>query len=541
MQVQAWMDGQATSWVDAELTELRVLKPAEAAAGFCFFARSCQSFLNNLKGGKDQLLCLVVDGKQKVSMSGAVIASVGILCGSPTPRNTMLDRDSSGGRLQTELRTNTVELLIRAYMDNETTDNWVRFFELLREITQKEFGHALKPRVLQVHADFSDAIEAARRPTRDYPHMMRAVTGTLSKKLRQDWQSRTLQVLRSTRFLPTAELFSAVWKVFLQELQDAGQSAIATHLKKEYIQEVSKDVLEKRLALREAPLAERTLLWGDFWAGLLCSHPGSATGTQTMEAFHSFWAKKHPTQILQSMQALYKKEWLGHMQQDDAPARPSLWPSSADRLFVSGRGLHRLGENSAEEYWDARDKGNIQKIEDEETETTFYVLRARRTDAEPSAATVSPNVAKRIVNLIKAAGTELVEAMLSAGVAEKSASGGAKLSLSSLELLFQCHCVVMRGKLAEKYYPRLYLRAHTKGKTLYSCAAIGQRAQCAHVYYVQAVVGEVDVNTLPKRKRPGRAAKRTLGASKKDSEAVKKRRTSSVRSTDRLGAFSQVS
>ena len=72
--------------------------------------------------------------------------------------------------------------------------------------------------MLQAHADFSDAIEAARRrvfpaarPARDYPHMMRAVN------------PRTLQVLRSARSLPTADLFRAIWRVFLQELQDAGQ------------------------------------------------------------------------------------------------------------------------------------------------------------------------------------------------------------------------------------------------------------------------------------------------------------------------------
>ena len=302
-------------------------------------------------------------------------------------------------------------------------------------------------------------------------------------------------------------------------------------------------MLEKKFTLREAALAELTLLWGDFWSGLLCSHPGSATGTQTIEAFHSFWqeqlqkkkkqkakSKKHPTHILPSMQAHYSKEWREHMQQDDAPARPSLWPASADPLFLSGTGLHRLGENSAEEYWDAREKQNVQKIADQDTETDFYVMRARRTDAEePAAANVSPQVAKCIEGLIKGAGTELVEALWPAGIIEKSAKGTAKLSVTNLNLLFQCHCVAMRGKLAERYYPRLYKNADAQDKTLCSCGTFGQRAPCQHVYYVHAHNGEVDLNALPERKKPGRPPKRAhdktgSGGTKKDSVASKKRR-----------------
>ena len=76
------------------------------------------------------------------------------------------------------------------------------------------------------------------------------------------------------------------------------------------------------------------------------------------------------------MQALYKKEWLEHRQQDDVWARPSVWPATANPLFLSGTGLHRLSENSAEKYWDARDNQNVQKIDDPETNTIFYVLRA---------------------------------------------------------------------------------------------------------------------------------------------------------------------
>ena len=99
--------------------------------------------------------------------------------------------------------------------------------------------------------------------------------------------------------------------------------------------------------------------------------------------------------------------------------------------------------------------------------STSCVQRARKTDREePAAANVSTSVAKCIVGLMKAAGTELVEALWFAGIIEKSSKGTSKLSVTNLNLLFQCHCVVMRGKHAEKYYPSLYARATAKNKTL---------------------------------------------------------------------------
>lgn len=49
--------------------------------------------------------------------------------------------------------------------------------------------------------------------------------------------------------------------------------------------------------------------WADYWAGALGTRPGSATGAQTLESFHSFWqgqiqdqARASPTNILHTMQ-----------------------------------------------------------------------------------------------------------------------------------------------------------------------------------------------------------------------------------------------
>ena len=534
--VSSWIDKQSASWVDAALTELRVLQAADCAAGHCFFAWSCRGFLNNLKGIKNRLVCLVVDGKQKIATTGAVIASVGVLCSSETPRNTTLARDTEGKKLQAELRTNTVQLVMQAYMDAESTDNFVRFFQLLCDTAQAEFGVSLPSQVLQMHSDFSDSIEAARRkvfpkarPCRDYPHMMRAVQGTLSKKALEDWRARTLHALRCTRFLPTAELFSAVWKLILPELQAAGKGEVVAYLKKEYIKDVRKEVLEKKFSLRDGLLAETTLLWADYWSGVLGTHPGSATGTQTIEAFHSFWqeqirrkARSKPGEVLLRMQGLYQKEWKAHMVADSATHRASLWPTEPDPLFVSGTGLHRLGQNSAEEYWAARQKRNVQKVEDKSTNTTFYVLRAQKTDKEePAQANVSEAIAQRIVRLILLAGPDLDAALSESGVVRQVDTGAWKLDLASLDLLFNCHCVVMIGDLPRKYYARLYNHADVKDKAACTCPTFGQRAQCSHVYYIEALTGQIDLRALPQKQKRGRPKKRPAEA---DTEPQAKQR-----------------
>ena len=261
---------------------------------------------------------------------------------------------------------------------------------------------------------------------------------------------------------------------------------------------------------------------------MLGTHPGSATGTQTIEAFHSFWqeqirrkARSKPGEVLLRMQGLYQ-EWKAHMVADSATHRASLWPTEPDPLFVSGTGLHRLGQNSAEEYWAARQKRNVQKVEDKSTNTTFYVLRAQKTDKEePAQANVSEAIAQRIMRLILLAGPDLDAALSESGVVRQVDTGAWKLDLASLDLLFNCHCVVMIGDLPRKYYARLYNHADVKDKAACTCPTFGQRAQCSHVYYIAALTGQIDLRALPQKQKRGRPKKRPAEA---DTEPQAKQR-----------------
>ena len=77
-----------------------------------------------------------------------------------------------------------------------------------------------------------------------------------------------------------------------------------------------------------------------------------------------------------------------------------------------------------------------------------------------------------------------------------------KVSLKQLQASFGSHAVVIQGDLPQKYFPRCY--KHHPGKRICTCETFTQRAKCPHVYYVGALEGELDLDNLPTRKKPGR-------------------------------------
>ena len=327
--VARWQADQPSTFATSKLAQIRIVGEVIINVGRAFFAWSCRGFLNHLRGHLNGPLCLVVDGKQKIAKSGAVIATIGILATSTLPRNTSIH--DGGNRVQLQLKTSNVLPLMQAYMEGETMDNFVTLFRTLCAIVQEEFKMDLVPKVLQVQADFSDSIEAARRkvftysrPAKDYPHMMRAAQSTLGKKTTPFWRQRVLNVLRATRHLPTVEIFSAVWTTFFQELETQELHDVAAYLKKEYLHLEKQETLNKMYNLRGSSEAETKLWWAAYWAVTLGIHPGSATGTQSLEAFYSFWqrqissrARAAPSEILNIMQQLYDGPWSEWMCADD--------------------------------------------------------------------------------------------------------------------------------------------------------------------------------------------------------------------------------
>lgn len=100
-----------------------------------------------------------------------------------------------------------------------------------------------------------------------------------------------------------------------------------------------------------------------------------------------------------------------------------------------------------------------------------------------------------------------------------------KVRLTQLQASFGSHAIVIQGDLPQKYFPRCY--RHHPGKRICTCGTVTQRAKRPHVYYVGALEGELDLDNLPTRRKPGRkrAAAGTSQESRRQRQASEDRRS----------------
>ena len=108
---------------------------------------------------------------------------------------------------------------------------------------------------------------------------------------------------------------------------------------------------------------------------------------------------------------------------------------------------------------------------------------------------------------------ETRQLFLDAEILIRTESGGYRISISELELLFGAHAVVMEGPLPGEYCPKIYRAAACKSKRMCTCGTFVQRAECPHISWQACRVKSTWVTflrsgsqgapkqTLPRRKR----------------------------------------
>lgn len=197
-----------------------------------------------------------------------------------------------------------------------------------------------------------------------------------------------------------------------------------------------------------------------------------------------------------------------------------LWRPEPDNIYLAGDALHRLGQNSAVESFSAKKNGNVHQEEVKAAQTSFWVMRAQATDQVAAAkATVCKALAEAIVNMLLLGGRDLKAALQQANVLETDKK---KISTTNLELLFHCHCVVIQGELPGTYFRRCFARRLHKGRRICTCANFAQRGNCAHVWFVAVLQGQIDPAAVPTRAKPGR--KRAEGTKAFGGTAAKRQR-----------------
>ena len=348
---------------------------------------SCRGMVNIMRRYADTDVAVIVDAKQNCFKDGYSIITSSILCRDKL-RNTTLLR-SAAGRVQAKLFTSHAAPTVQAVINVEDTDHVLRVFQAMCRLWDMAVPgrRPFKECVRQVQKDFLPAIEAARcrvfpnaRPVDDFFHFMEK-QGTIEKKLKNlapvgkrekkfkkrdfGWVIASLHTLRHS---PVIDLFSALFTGFVKRLQGQGEEVLAEYLgSAPYATKVSVQILREQWGLHvNEPTPTTDLLFAGWWSGLLGIMPGTDSGSNAKEAFHSLWAKQlgplagHSpvSDAFNVMQRLYSDKW--QLQLDWHATEPLCVQPPSDTLhFLAGDLLHRCGRSTATDFAEAARSGRV--------------------------------------------------------------------------------------------------------------------------------------------------------------------------------------
>ncbi|CAE6960638.1 RPL15 [Symbiodinium sp. CCMP2592] len=535
-------------WEKLPLDQLVVLPDFHVSEQRVCVIWTSRGMLERAKHGQNHNLKLVVDGKQKLLANQYSVVTVSFL----VPNSSMSSTWAGPGRKShVDAYTGTQEPFLQALVNEETAENMTQVFEKAAELAESHAGLNLRRQVVQVHKDFSKGIDIARRkvfpsarPCDDYAHMRRASHSTLQvhaqplqdhsgevsgdKKAAFDLINR---LISCTRLLPTLDLFDAAWRIAFPWLRRVGQGAAVEYLMKTYFDEVT----EPRAQSRDRQPGKPSFVFAGFWSGIQMTYPGSGSGSQTIESFHSWWqalvktkTRANPVDIFRVMSNLYKDEWADKFQYGQARKFGS-WPSEPAQDLLNSQKLRTEGRSTAVDFWHGRStkldgKCNYVKVVrgtsaaesrgGQET-TVFYVMRSTKVgDAMPADAVIDPERAQLLVDLLLLSGQQLAKKLRVCGLI-KGKSAEETLDLGLWQDLFCKHAVVVDGHLGRQWWPRQWRTAQTAApSTLCTCYTFLMHAQCEHCIYVQALdkTGSVNLNAIPMRRPKGRKRKAELQA-----------------------------
>eukprot|EP00438_Fugacium_kawagutii_P024089 Skav218388 [mRNA] locus=scaffold3482:8652:12922:- [translate_table: standard] len=533
-------------WEDMPLSKLVVLPDMLVSEEAVCILWTCKGMLRRAKGARRKVVKLVVDGKQKILSNEYTVVTVGFVVGSKT-----LSRSKIAGRKSSQQHTSTQEPFLQALVDSESAANMKRIFEAACSLATEHARVDLRKQVWQLHKDFALGIEKARmeafpksRPTlKEAEARLQdadAEAAVLTARPRQRAPKKiapkvhkgpfeTLnKIISLSRQLPTVQLLDGIWGATFEWLSRINKAAV-TYLQKHYFKAVSVEGLSKRFRCREAMRGE-TLWFGTFWSGIVGTYPGSASGTQTIEGFHSSWQTKlkqnvrvSPIEFFNHMQEMFE-EWCSEFCWDEARLFHT-WPPEPAQELLNGQALRSVGRSPAVDFWLNRETKisgarNYWKTyrrtsgTDQDAGvgiTTFWVLHARKKcGLAPAALPVKPEDAKVVTELICSEGKTLEALLRKCGVITVQERGAA-VDAGKLQELFGDLAVVMQGDLPNSAWPHTDEELDLGPTALFcTCLPFLLHAECEHVLYVKALEGidGVSLKGIRAVQRRGRKRKR---------------------------------
>ena len=401
--------------------------------------------------------------------------------------------------MQVKMHTSTMIPFFQAIIDTESDVNMRTLFEDLIQLGRGHGGIEVATWLIQLHKDYAKGIESARkavfncvRAVEDFFHMKQRVVATLpsklehnaveaeeasddegteckaktskkkQKKIKKKYFGECIQLIDKTRFLPTLQLFDAIWRVIFHCARNVWHEGnTAKYLSDTYFQEVSVEAAKKVYKRIERGCWNcKSFLIAGHWYGILGTAPGTGTGSQTIEARHSDWearvkrqTRSDPFTILPCMQELY------NMWEDvfawGAPVSFTTTAREWNGTLLNGASLAGLGRSTAAEFWRQRESGNHLRLarctgareEGESAMTYFYIMRAYKIDnVMPANAVIDRAKAELIVDAIVSEGDALEGTLRKMEVVVGESWGQDwQVDRSKLVHCFDQHCVVMAG------------------------------------------------------------------------------------------------
>ena len=258
----------------------------------------------------------------------------------------------------------------------------------------------------------------------------------------------------------------------MQRLRGFKKSARASeYLQTTYFKQLDRASLQRQFWC-SVPVWHETNCWfAGLWAGVTGTYPGSGSGTQTLESFHSYWqeavkqsTRADPRAIFGRMERLFRDGWSEKFAWSEARVFQT-WPQCPAQELLNGQALRTAGRSPAVDFWNNREPklcgfrnyykfhrrtdSTTTNASGQEGITTFYVMRClEKKDLAPVQATVTKEQAEMIAGLISLEGAALRAQLTQAGILTTS-EHGPDLDVDALKHWFCDHCCVMEGAPAE--------------------------------------------------------------------------------------------
>jgi len=543
----------------AQLTILPQLQVDESA-GLLFVPFTCHAFLAAAQAIRDPLIPIVVDGKWKVLNNRWVIISLGYMRPSSTMHRTTLTRVRiPSGRTfpvrHSEICSSFAPVIL-ALANAESNIVVDLLFSCLRAHWLPSAPAApsscpIHLRVGQLHKDFAASLEHGRRehfpvsrPCADYSHYSRRIQVLRKQAGVGRVEASALHVLsHCSRYLPTLELFSAIWQhqqaYYVQRCMCQVDAFLGRYFSSLPPAELAR-IGVFRFVTNPPP---HPLLVAGWHSGCFTILPGTSGGSQCIEAYHRGWQNLvHEARTRTPQVALQVCDRLFHrIAESMSLSSTSLVSSlSTTRLPIPANllrpnGWIHIGEPTAYDFWRHQNAHNHLVIHSKRFPRTAYVvfvahpaledigrivareavipptiarirpLRLHRAPASqvnttslnslrdylarqwatshPASSPVDASDAQKCVDLLELAGDELVALLRRLRVLPATPTASVPISIEALRQHLMSHFAVIVGSRAQ--LPST--NDPSFAALLCTCPRFSTRGRCQHTVFVSAL------------------------------------------------------